>query len=293
MANMLDASYLTDPPEDDEKPGEEPEAPETPAEGEEPAQAAKPKLTPITRRQRAKERDESLLKEIASTREMLQKAEETQRERFDRLERENAELRGHVQGLASRPAPEARREEPAADPSKLLREANAALDAKDFAAYQEKYGDYILARQAADPRFKPAPQQAQAPQVHPMLQVLAGQYADVMSDPDALDWAQAYERRLARQGVPEGPQRWKQSFEEGRRILGTKGKQPAPTFSTKSRDVLSGTPRSGTGTTPAGKGETGVILTPDEQKWARRAKMSDSEYAQHLVAMHPDRAVEA
>jgi len=229
--SMLDSSYLTDgapdEPEEKDEPGTEVPAEGGDAEPAEPAAAAPIARTPITRRQKAKERDESILKELKDTREALAKRDETQAERFSRIERDNAELRGHIQGLANRPAPEARRAEPEKDPEDILKEAYAALDKQDMNGWTRKFAEYNKALVFSDPRYKAqtAPVQApQGPATNPMLQMVASQYIDVMSDPDALDWAQAYDRRLARQGIPESPQRWKQAFEEGRRVLGTSAK---------------------------------------------------------------------
>lgn len=286
MGNMLDENYASpaeEEPEDKDPPeGAEPDAPE-------PDQAAAPvSRTPITRRQRAKERDESILKELKETREFLAKERETSAERDQRNARELAELRGHVQGLSQSRQEPREREEPAADPGKLLREANAALDAKDFAGYQEKYADYILAKQAADPRFRPAPQERAQPQASPMLQMVASQYVDVLSNPVALTAAKAMDQVYAAQGIPEGPERWKKAFEEGRRYLGN-GQQKPATFSQKNREVLSGVPRAGNSQSGEGGGEPGVTLTALERGMAKRFKMSESDYAREMAALHPER----
>lgn len=286
MGNMLDDSYASSADEVDDKDppeGVEPDAPE-------PDQAATDKVTrtPITRRQRAKERDESILKELKETREFLAKERETSAERDQRNARELAELRGHVQGLSQSRQEPRERDEPAADPNKLLREANAALDAKDFAAYQEKYGDYIIARQAADPRFRPAPAPQAGPQRNPMLEMVASQYVDVVSNQVAFTAAKAMDQVYAAQGIPEGPERWKKAFEEGRRYLGN-GQGKPPTFSTRNRDVLSGAPRASGNQGGEGGGEPGVTLTPTERGMAKKFRMSEADYARELAAMHPER----
>lgn len=288
--NMLDETYLTDTePEEKDEPGAE--APEGEVEPAEPAAAAaRTPVTPVTRRQRAKERDESILKELKDTRELLTTREREASERESRRDRELAEMRGHLAGIASRPAPEARRVEPEKDPDDILKDAYAALDNKDMAGWTKKFAEYNKAVVFADPRFQrqaPAPQQ---PTVNPMLQMVATQYVDVMSDEVAFTHAQSMDRLYAKQGLPDGPDRWKRAFEEGRRFLGASKPKPAQTFSTKSREVLSGVPTARGGAMAAGEGgEPGVTLTDQERQMAKRFKMKESEYAQHLVAMHPER----
>lgn len=290
--SMLESSLVDDAP-DEEVTAEESPFAATPEETAadtlpEAVPGAELPRTPITRRTKAKERDESILKELRDTRDEIKKQGETYGEQLRRMERENAELRGHVQGLASRPV-ETRREEPQADPDKLLEEANRLLDAKDFNGYQRKFAEYNREIVARDPRFRPQATPAAQPQVSPMLQMVASQYIDVMSDRAALEIAQAHDRILQAQGVPESPERWKKAFDEGRRYA-ARGKDKAPTFSTKNREVLSGVPTSRNGAAASGGGgEPGIVLSEYEKSTAKRFKMSEREYARELAAMHPER----
>jgi hypothetical protein len=283
--NPLSADFTQD---------DEPDAPEADApEADEPvvAEAAEPiQRTPITRRQRAADRDASILKELRETRDYISKQAETHSQEVARIARENAELRGQFQGYMSRPPEREQRQPPAEDPKAILREANALLDAKDFSGYQERYSDYVLAKQAADPRFKPAEPTAYAPpQVSPMLQMVASQYVDVMSDRVAFTVAQAQDRIMAEQGIPESPERWKKAFEEGRRYMGQNGQRKAPQFSQRSAAVLSSVPTSRNGTGGGEGGEPGVMLNPTERAMAKKFKMSEQDYAAELAAMHPER----
>lgn len=293
--SMLESSLVDDAPDDEAAPEVSPFAAtpeETAAETlPEAVPGAELPRTPITRRTKAKERDESILKELRDTRELLAKERETSAEREARRDRELAEMRGHLAGIASRPA-ETRREEPQADPDKLLEEANRLLDAKDFNGYQRKFAEYNREIVARDPRFRPAPAQQPQQQIHPALNALMGQYHEVVGDADALDYAQTAERRLTRQGMPEGPKRWKLAFEEGKRWLerSRPAGEKAPTYSTKNREVLAGVPTSRNGATQTeGGGEPGVTLSPIERQMAKRFKMSEADYARELAAMHPDR----
>jgi hypothetical protein len=118
--------------------------------------------------------------------------------------------------------------------------------------------------------------------------MVASNYVDVMSNRAAFEIAQAHDRILAAQGLPESPERWKKAFDEGRRYMGG-NKQQTPTYSTKSREVLSGVPTSRNGARGADEGEAGVSLTPEERKWQKRSGMTEKEYAQHVAALHPER----
>lgn len=298
--NALQGTFADD---DDDLP-DEPEA-GAPAEGDEqPAAAAgeetrvvpEPARTPLSRRRRAAEAQAQIAAELKALREDTAKERETYRERLDRMSQENAELRGTVQGYMAQPRQEQRREEPpaAADPEKLLQEAYVALDARDMHGYHRKLldaGKAAALREVA-PRFEEMRQQRQpaaGPQLDPVFQAIVGQYADVAYNPKALQVAQAHDRILDARGLANGPERWKQAMEEGRRFLGA-GTKPTPGYSQRSREVLSGVP---TGRAPAGGGtgggEPGVTLSEAEKTAAKKSGMSFAEYAKELVAMHPER----
>lgn len=289
MPGMLDESYIV---EGDETPptGEHPErveSPETPAEPVEGEQQAKSPITPIGRRQKAKEAQDKLIAEFTGLKESITKERDTYAERIARIEQENARLHGEIRGYLSRPQQaEQQREAPVEDPRKLLREANKLLDDKDFEGYQEKYAEYILARQPRQVQQQPQGYQGPAP-INPVLQAVMSQYPDVISDPRGIPMSQAQDRVLEAQGLPDGPDRWNRAFTEARRVLGKQKPGARPQFSTENRAVLAGVPTNGT--QPERQDGPGVRLTKGEKETARRFKMTDEQYAKHLSEMHPER----
>jgi len=285
---VLDSTFATD---------AEPDEHEESGEGEGSAeQETKPEGQPnkvsLSRRAKARERDERILAEIASSREEAAARDREYREHLESIRRENAELRGQVSAYASRPAPESRRDS-LPDPEALEREALEALDRKDLTTYQRKMREAAKAdvmREIA-PRFQ---QQgtAQGPQTNPLLVATAAQYGDVMANPLAFDVAQAHDKDLARKGIPEGPERWKQAFEAGRKYIGGNVKQGnGPTYSQRNREVVGGLPANGSGNARGSSGEPGVILTAEERATAKKYRLSEADYAKELAAMHPDRIV--
>lgn len=284
----LDSTFLVDGNEIDDGEGEgaaEPEAGTEPA-----AEPAAGQKVPLSRRAKARERDEAILSKISSLSDAQEKRDREYREHLEEIRRENAELRGTVHTLATRPAPEAQRREEAPDSAKLLREAQLALDSKDFGLYQQKTIEAAEARMLANPRFaqQPAAQQ-QAPQVNPLLMATAAQYGDVMGNSAAFEIAMAHDRILAAQRVPEGPDRWKRALDEGRRFIGGT-KQTAPTFSQRNAAALSGIPTAGGGGGErAGSGEPGIVLTKEELDTAKKYKISPQDYARELAAIDPKR----
>lgn len=228
------------------------------------------------------------MNELKTLRETFTKQGETYQQQMERIARENAELRGQVQGWMAQPRQTERARDPEPSADDLMKQARKALDNKDFDGYQEFYAKAIRAQVLGEVRGMIPQQQAPAPQVHPMLQVVAGQYADVVSDAYAMDLAKAKDNQLARSGMPDGPERWRLALEEGRRALTAGQKKPAQ-FSQKSRQVLSGVPTQRGNGQGGGESTPGVHLTAQELAYAKKFKMSVDEYAQHLAAMHPER----
>lgn len=287
---------LTDDFTADDSPADEPELEQQGGEQESGEQDAAPteekqaKLTPITsgRRGRAAAAQEALMNELKGLRETFSKQGETYQQEMARIARENAELRGLVHGSMAQRQQAERPRDPEPNADDLMEQANKALDAKDFSGYQKLYAKAIRAQVLGEVRGMIPQQQSSQPQVHPMLQVVAGQYADVVSDPYAMDLAKAKDNQLARSGMPDGPERWRLALEEGRRVLSSGKKQPAQ-FSSKTRDVLSGVPTQRGNGQGNGEARSGVRLTQQELSYAKKFKMSVDEYAQHLAAMHPER----
>lgn len=295
MANALSDSYVDDGGSETEAPEQEPretEATERESEPETPVEP--PKLVKTNRRGGAQAAREALAGELKGLRDTIERQQRENAEASARYQREVAELRGNFQGYMSQQRQQTERPpEPALpDPEKLLEEANAALDRKDFAGYQKKYAESIRAGMMREiaPRFQ---QQTQAPQpqINPMLQIVASQYGDVVGNRAAFELVQAHDRILAGEGVPEGPERWKLAFEEGRRYLASKAKGGQQRFSQGSRAVLSSqvpTDRSA----PRGErapGETGIRLSAEELKTAKKYRMTPEEYAAELAELHPER----
>jgi hypothetical protein len=284
MGTMLDDTFMDPSDEVIEEPGETPEV-----ETEAAPVSPEPARTPISRRRKAAEAQEATLKAVESLKEELAQERATAREDRERYARESAEMRGQIQGwMSSRPQQEQKREE-GPDPDKLFEEANQALDRRDYSTWQKKQADAISARAVRDVMARMPAQQAQQPQVNPMLYGIASQYADVVGNRVAMRAAQNHDLLLAEQGVPEGPERWKKAFEEGKRYLGQGASPQGQSFSSKSRQVLGGRPAGRTAAGGGGKGEPGVTLSKAELDMAKKFRMSADEYAQHLVAMHPDR----
>jgi hypothetical protein len=292
MGTMLDETFMdpNDPEPEEEKPVvDEPGQ----AAAEESGVAPEKARTPISRRKRAAEAQETILAEMRSLREDSAKEREQRAERESRYERDLAELRGQNQALMSRPQ---YREEPkkddGPDPDKLIEEANAALDRKDYATWQKKNNEANVAASVRAVRAILPQQQAQQPQMNPLLYGIASQFPEVMGNRVAMRAAQNHDLLLAEQGIPEGPERWKKSFEEGKRYLGAQNGNAKPAgYSAKSREVLGSQPARSNGS-GGGKGEPGVVLSSAELGMAKKFKMSPEEYAQHLVAMHPERRVD-
>jgi len=253
---MLDESYIVegtdDPPETkepQETPHEEPQV-ETPQEGLSPEQF--PKVTPQqSRRTRARESNERLLAEFTGLKETITKERETYAERLQRIETENARLYGELRGYMQRPTQQAQQDrqvDPGPDPEKLLEEANEALDNRDFAKYQKKFAESVRASAVRDMQSRaPQPQQQYQgpPPVNPVLAAVMSQYTDVVTDPRGIPMAQAQDRVLDAQGLPDGPDRWNRAFTEARRVLGKKATNGKPQFSQDNRQVLSGVPATG------------------------------------------------
>lgn len=258
---------------------------------------AQPQKTPLGRRAKARERDEKILSEIQAEREERKERDRLQeqrdreyREHLEAIRRENAELRGQISARTQ----DTRRDTELPDYDKLREQARAALDAKDFAKWERLNDEAVEARLLQKyPHLRQAPQAQpqQAPQVNQALQVYAyTNYADVMNDRAAIAVAAAHSQKLGEGGMPEGPERWKQSFEAGRRYLGG-GTSNGPQFSQRNREILGGTPTNGSGGKGGGEGSPGVVLTAEERATAKRYKMSEQDYAQQMAAMHPERIV--
>lgn len=291
MGSMLDESYIVEGTDDPPEATTETPEREEPAGEAAPEQSAKTPVVPTGRkRSRRDEGNEKLMAEFTGLKESISKERESYAEKLQRISEENARLHGEIRGYMQRPAPQAapERQAPAPeDPRKILREANELLDKKDFEGYQERYADYIEAR-----RPQPAAQAQQSyqgpPPVNPILSAVMSQYSDVVTDPRGIPMAQAQDKVLEAQGLPDGPDRWNRAFTEARRVLGKKTNGKPAQFSPANREVLSGLPTNG-GTAPERSGEPGITLSPLEKEMARKFKMSETKYATHLAAMHPER----
>ncbi len=255
------------------------------------APEGQPQKVSLTRRERARERDERILGEVVKLRESSEQRDREYRENLEAIRRENAELRGYVAAGSRAPQQEQRRDE-TPDPEKLRRAARAALDARDFGEYERLNEEAIEARILRNPRFAQQQAPQAGPQTNPMLVATAAQYGDVMSNPLALQVATAYDSELQRTGIPNGPDRWKQAFEHGRAYMKANTRQAGQQFSQRNREVVSGVPSNGSGGARGnGGGEPGIILSAEERATAKRYKMSEQEYAKELSAMRPERIV--
>jgi hypothetical protein len=284
--SVLDSTILVDGPDDEpEETTEDPAEQDAKPQGEE-------RRVPLSRRAKARERDEAIAAKLDALTQAQEKRDAEYREYLEGIRRENAELRGQVTAYANRPAPREERAEALPDPEALEREADAALDRRDYPAWRRKNAEATEARLLQKyPHLRQQPQvQSATPQANPLLMATAAQFGDVMGNPAAFEIAQAHDRILARQGIPEGPERWTRAFTEGRKFINPNGKPNAPTFSPRNREVLSASPTSSNGEGRGG-GEPGIVLTAEERATAKKYKISEQDYAKELAIINPSRVV--
>jgi|SRR6185369_5756785 len=280
LAEMNDSDDVADDAEqDDPGKGEVETKDKTPED--KPERVALPKPT-TSRRGRAAETLSAMEKRLND----LQKTVGDSTERYQRdLSTRDvtiAELRGRIAAMSERPATPVT---PAPKAAELRKQARKALDGQDFdeyerltheasvAAIEEKYGER-LSQQAA---------QAPAPVPFPVQAVL-NSFPDVLERPDGFRRAILEDQRLALDGVPDGPARYRQAFEIVRAQIkpanGGGGKEGL-------RGILTATPtaRAANGSAPG----PGVNLTKYELDVAKRCGMTPEEYAKFLVEGKPDR----
>lgn len=274
--------------------GREEAEPATDALPPEPEPPKSVSVAPKPRRAKIEEEYAKKLEEVSNNLLRMQ-------EGLSARDRQIGELTGHIAALSQRPAYVPQQYQPAPqpqipDPEELEKRANERLDARDYAGYTR------LTREAAtaatlrqlQPLLAQRMQQAapqQSDQMPPALMPYFAAYPDVAAHPKAMQLLASKNVELDARGVPAGPERVKQIFEEVRGILGAgRPTGQAPAYSQQAAAVLSGVPtaRPSNGSAPR-NGEPRVELTAEERFIAKKTGMDEGKYAQIVAKHHPER----
>jgi hypothetical protein len=198
---------------------------------------------------------------------------------------EIARLRGAMEAIQARPATPTVTA-PAADPERLMEEAETALAAGDLRKYHAKVREATRAEaeQIADGRVKTMReelQRNQPAQVPWQIQSLVNQHRNVaMAGPQGLSWVEIKDRELALRGVPQGPQRLQKAFEMADKEIESVTKPTRPTgFSQDAAAALAATPTQRSNSTAAGGGsEPGYQPTEADKAVMDALKMKPTEF---------------
>lgn len=238
-----------------------------------------------SRRQRARmEIEETIKKHVSGVQESVQKTISEQSAQINQL---LGTLRTLQEQRSYQQAPPPETKSGSEDIDALDRQADEALERSDYATWKKLQRKIarLEAEQVADERMKRL-QGSQQPQgIPPQVMAVAINYPKVLErDPD-LRLVSIKDQELDFQGVPPGPARVRKAFEAANALLG--GSQSSqPSFSQGSASVLSGTPTQSSGAnTPSGPR---VRLTPFQKQVAKKAGLSEEEYARHLAITHPE-----
>jgi hypothetical protein len=285
-------------------PADEADLPEDVTPGESPA-AAEPAAAPVeepgtrvsikppNRRAAAAEALNRRLEDLTGTVTSL-------RDGLSQRDRELSEMRGMLQGVSQRAyaAPQAP-QAPAPDEHQLLKEAKAALDAKDFDTYHSKTIAASEARvmRSIGPALQEIANRQNAQQgggMNPELMAMFAAHPDVASHPRHVELLAAKNVELDARGVPPGAGRIRQVFAEVDAIVksGRKPNASGQRYSSSSAGALSGVPSS-RGGAASGGGDMGVTLNAEENRVAlkleRAGIMSRADYAKGLAEADPNR----
>lgn len=272
--------------------GTDPPADELPPEPEPPKSVS---VAPKPRRAKIEEEYAKKLEEVSNNLLRMQ-------EGLSARDRQIGELTGHIAALSQRPAYAPPQYQPAPqpqipDPQELRRKALERLDAKDMDGYHRHLEEAHTAatlRQLQPilaQRMQQAVPQQQADQMPPALMPYFAAYPDVAAHPKAMQLLASKNVELDARGVPAGPERVKQIFEEVRGILGAgRPTGQAQAYSSQAASVLSGVPtaRPSNGSAQRG-GEPRVELTAEERFIAKKTGMDEGKYAQLVAKNHPER----
>jgi hypothetical protein len=287
---MLDTDPGTEPAE--------PAAPEAPPAPEtDVAEAAtavpepeKRERVALPRRGRAERRDAEYQDKLRSVEETIKKSHDEYRTELSRRDAEIARLRGGfeaLQPLIQQQQQQRQAALPNAD--ELDRQADQALDRAEYSEYRR------LLREASDMRTEEkiaalrkelAPQQQQQGP-NPVIAALLTQSQAVLSaGARGMELVRIKDAELGVMGYQDNPDRWRRAFQMAEAQLGANGN--GSQFTQQAAGALAAVPTSRSSAAKGSRGP-GVELSDLEKDWAKRAGMSNEEYASELAAAHPDR----
>lgn len=279
LTDMEDASATEEP---EETPAETP-APEEKAEV-----VALPKK-PTGRRPSARDAESAIQKELKELRDSVASSQNGYRDELSKRDQEIARLNGRYEALSQqRSTPETKK----VDTKVLLTQAQEKLDKGDYQGWSELYREAVLV-DAEERISKLIPKQTQqsAPvQVPYAIQTVVNAFPDVMEhmgpkgEPIGWELAVLEDRRLALQGIPDGPGRYRKAFEAARASL---PKKATNGYSAGSRALLSAVPPSRSAPADDGEEEMGVEITPYMREVAKRCGMTVQEYAKYYAEGNP------
>jgi len=227
----------------------------------------------------------------------------------ERHTRELAEVRSRAERLQAelamrpvhmvQPAPQQRQEQTEPDPEDLFRQADRALDAKDYNEHKrlERQAYSLIARREA--RGLVPQQQYQAPQqqMDPQLIALMAQHSELASHPNGLRMAVIKDAELDAQGVPPSPARVRAAFAaaEAQIIQGKPNGKSRPAYDQSAAGALGGAPTSRGANTGGGvrAGSNGPVLmiNADQERSlrsiAKKAGMEWDEYVTDYARSNP------
>jgi hypothetical protein len=246
-------------------------------------------LPPTSRRGRAERRDADYQDKLRSVEETVKKAQDEYRAELSRRDAEIARLRGSyeaLQPLIQQQQQARQAAEPTADD--LDRQADAALDQGQYSEYRRllrEASDVRTEQKIAALRKELAPQQQQG--TNPVIgAMLASSKAVLSAGERGMALVRIKDAELGVMGYQDNPDRWQRAFQMAEAQLGAANTSNG--YTQQAAGALAAVPTSRASGTKSSRGP-GVELSDLEKDWARRAGMSNEEYAQELASAHPDR----
>jgi len=215
-----------------------------------------------------------------------------------RAERFQAELAMRPVHMVQ-PAPQQRQEPTEPDPEDLFRQADRALDAKDYNEHKrlERQAYSLIARREA--RGLVPQQQYQAPQqqMDPQLIAMMAQYPELIAHPNGLRLAVIKDAELDAQGTPPSPARVRAAMAAAHSQI-TQGKQNGqsrPAYDQSAAGALGGAPTSrganAGGGVRAGSNGPVLMINADQERSlrsiAKKAGMDWDEYVTDYARSNP------
>jgi hypothetical protein len=275
-------------------------------------QAAEPEEVAPVQLSRRAQKEQERQAELAAAREEAKRAAET----AEQARREAEQLRAQQQLVNQQMAELAAlarmsQQQPQQGPQddgedwrekadKHMKKAQAALQAGDLNEYHDRLSKAMELRMKAqvrpmipDPRQFQQPQAPQqSPQLPPWVRVVENEYPDVVTHQQGYNTVAAFVGLARQRGEEVSPDVLRKAYDRARQELGLKARNDAQ-LEQRRQMLAGGNARAGAGAASAGGKKNGPTVNIklakgiDHRAIARRAGMSEQEYAKAYAQMNP------